>query len=49
MTCDVDKAAEGLENEREVDEVPMTQVKQPKGCRMNCDVDKAAEGLENEI
>ena len=31
----------------EVGEVPMTKVKQLKGCRMNYDVGKAAEGLEN--
>ena len=31
----------------DVGEVPMTQVKQRKGCRMSYDVDKAAEGLEN--
>ena len=33
----------------DVGEVPITQVKQRKGCRMSCDVDKAAEGLENEL
>ena len=30
-------------------EMPMTYVKQRKGCRMTCDVGKAAEGLENEL
>ena len=33
----------------DVDEMPMTLVKQLKGCRMSCDVGKAAEGLENEL
>ena len=33
----------------DVCEVPMTYVKQRKGCRMSCDVGKAAEGLENEL
>ena len=33
----------------EVRVVPMTQVKQRKGCRMNCDVGEAAEVLENEL
>ena len=33
----------------DVGEVPMTYVKQRKGCRMTCDVGKAAEGLENEL
>ena len=33
----------------DVSEVPMTYVKQRKGCRMSCDVDEAAEGLENEL
>ena len=28
----------------DVGEVPMTYVKQRKGCRMSCDVGKAAEG-----
>ena len=33
----------------EVREVPVTWVKQRKGCRMTCDVGEAAEGLENEF
>ena len=33
----------------EVREVPLTLVKQRKGCRMSCGVDEAAEGLENEL
>ena len=33
----------------DVREVPMTEVKQRKGCRMSCDVDEAVEGLENEL
>ena len=33
----------------DVGEVPMTYVKQQKGCRMSFDVGKAAEGLENEL
>ena len=33
----------------EVREVPVTLVKQRKGCRMTCDVGEAAEGLENEL
>ena len=33
----------------EVREVPVTQVKQRKGCRMTCDLGKAAEGLKNEL
>ena len=33
----------------EVREVPVTEVKQHKGCRMTCDVGEAAEGLENEL
>ena len=33
----------------DVREVPVTEVKQRKGCRMSCDVGKAAEGLENEV
>ena len=32
-----------------VGEVPMTLVKQRKGCRMSCDVGKAEEGLEKEL
>ena len=45
MTCEVGKAAEGLENERNVGEVSMPYVKQQKGCGMNGDVGNAAEGL----
>ena len=33
----------------DVGEVPMTEVKPRKGCRMSCDVGKTAEGLENEL
>ena len=33
----------------EVREVPVTYVKQRKGCRMTCDIGEAAEGLENEL
>ena len=33
----------------DVGEVPITLVKQRKGCRMSCGVGKAAEGLENEL
>ena len=33
----------------DVGELPMTWVKQRKGCKMSCDVGKAAEGLENEL
>ena len=32
-----------------VGELPMTWVKERKGCRMSCDVGEAAEGLENEL
>ena len=32
----------------DVGEVPMTWVKQRKGCRMSCDVGKAADGLQND-
>ena len=33
----------------DVDEVPMTYVKQRKGCRTCCDVGKAAERFENDL
>ena len=33
----------------DVDEVPVTWVKQRKCCRMSCDVGEATEGLENEL
>ena len=33
----------------DIGEVPVTQVKQYKGCRMSCDVGEAMEGLENEL
>ena len=33
----------------EVREVPVTWVKQRKGCRMTSDVGEAVEGLENEL
>ena len=33
----------------EVREVPVTKVKQRKGCRITCYVGKAEEGLENEL
>ena len=33
----------------DVDQVPMTKVKQRKGWRMSYDVGKATEGLENEV
>ena len=33
----------------DVDEVPITYVKQRNGCRTSCDVGEAAEGLENEM
>ena len=33
----------------DVGEVPVTHMKQRKGCRMSCDVGEAAEGLENEL
>ena len=33
----------------DVDEVPMTEVKQRKGWRMSCDIGDATEGLENEL
>ena len=32
----------------DVGEVPVTQVKQRKGCRMSCDVGEAMQDLENE-
>ena len=32
-----------------VDEVPVTYVKQRKGCRMSCDVGQATEELEIEL
>ena len=31
----------------DVGEVPVTYVKQGKGCRMSCDVGEATKGLEN--
>ena len=33
----------------DIHEVPMTKVKQRKGCRTSCDVGKAAEGLHKDI
>ena len=33
----------------DVGELPMTQVKQRKGCRMICDVGEAAQGFDNEL
>ena len=33
----------------DVGEVPVTKVKQRKGCRMSCDVGKVSEGLKNEL
>ena len=33
----------------DVGEVPMTYMKQRKGCRTSCDVGKAAERLENKL
>ena len=53
MSCEVDKATEGLENELcspgELSVELATQEKSKKGWRMNCDVGEATEGLENEL
>ena len=47
MNCDVREANEAPPGE--VREVPVSSVKQRKGCRMTCDIGEAAEGLENEL